>query len=288
MIRVDLSRALSPRVGTYLLAVIPGVFFESSIAIGNPTVALSVLSRLHEIYPFGHYALLVLFLVSSLFIGSGFFLSAWLAQQLMSFGFSMWRYAIRATFGSQWLYLRFGKLQGFPPKQTIPIRLLSRLIFWARGREFATEARPVLKCLRTATKRLLRERYGMEETWDLDANEWWVWYSVLGKPLKWFQEAILGSRTFLGCGLAGFTALYAAPALRERYFIALCSVFALSGLLVSFDLAFWNFSPLRRSLIRLKSVVLELSEITTFTKKQRAEAESGIVARAEPDHDDQG
>ncbi len=160
MIKVDLSKAISPRVATYALGLIPGVFFESSIAIGNPHFAAFVMSRLREIYSFGPYALLVLFVASSLFIGLGFFLTAWIAQRLVFFGFALWRYTIRATFGSQWLYRRFATLQGMPPKQTVLIRVLSKLIFWARERQFSTEARPVLKCLHTATERLLKERYG--------------------------------------------------------------------------------------------------------------------------------
>ncbi len=173
MIKVDFSKAVSPRFGAYLLGLIPGVFFESSIAIGNPHFALSVMSRLHGIYSFGPYALLLLFLASSFFIGSAFFVAAWVVERLIFFGFGLWRYIIRNTFGSQWLYRRFAKLQGIPPKQTILIRSLSRLIFWARGREMSVEARPVLKCLHAATKRLLKRRYGIERTWqpELDGSD---------------------------------------------------------------------------------------------------------------------
>jgi hypothetical protein len=279
MIKVDLTRVVSPRFGLYLLGLIPGVFFESSIAIGNSHFVASVMGRLRDIYPFGPYALLLLFLASSLFIGSGFFLTAWIVQLIIPLGFKLWRYGIRGTFGSQWMYRWFGRLQGIPPKRNILIRSLSKLIFWARGRELFTDARPVLKCLHTATKQLLQQRYGIEMTrhLQLDNSEWQVWPSVIGKPVKSFQEAIVGARTFLGCGLAGFAALHAAPALRERYFVALCSVFAVTGLFVSFNLAFWTFDPVRRNIARLRSVLLELSETT---EKRNAEVEGGPTATA--------
>jgi hypothetical protein len=281
MIKVDISRVVSPRFGLYLLGVIPGVFFESSAAIGNPHSIASLMGRLHEIYPFGPYALLLLFLASSLFIGSGFFVAAWILQLLISLGFRLWHYGIRITFASQRLYRCFAKLQGIPPRRNIFIRSLSKLISWARGRELFTEARPVLRCLHTATTQLLQERYGIEINGDrrLDSGDWNVWHSVIGKPLKALQEGTMAARTFLGCGLAGFTALYVAPALRERYFIALCSMFAVSGLLPSFSLAFWSFNSVRRSLLRLKSVLLALAEVTTATERRNAGSEANANER---------
>jgi hypothetical protein len=277
MIRVDISRAIPPRLATYLLGIIPGVFFEASVAIGNPCFAAAVLSRVRDIYPFGPYALLVLFLASGLLVGQGFFLAAWIVDLLVASAFALWRYAIRNTLGSQWLYRWFGKIQGIPPKQNRSIRLLSRMIFWARGREYSSEARPVLKCLYVAVQRLLRVRYGIDRKFggQWDDGEWGAWYSVLGKPLKDFQEASMSSRVFLGCGLAGFTALYASPPLRGRYFIALCLVFSFAGCLASVSLARWKFDPVRRSLARLRSVLLELSEATTATEKPGGDSEKG-------------
>ncbi len=129
----------------------------------------------------------------------------------------------------------------------------------------------------------------IETNWRLheDGSDWGVWYSVLGKPLKWAQEGMLASRTFLACGCAGFSALYASPALRERYFVALCCAFALSGLLVSFELAFWNFNAVRRSMLQLKSILLELSESTPFADKKGTGSESGLSAMTEANPDEQ-
>ena len=41
MIKIDLSKAVSPRLAAYFLGLIPGLFFESSLAIGDPHFALS-------------------------------------------------------------------------------------------------------------------------------------------------------------------------------------------------------------------------------------------------------
>jgi len=270
MIKIDVSKAIPPRLGTYLLGIIPGVFFETSIAIGNPYFAASVIARVHEIYPFGPYTLLALFLASSLLIGQGFFLLAWIADLLITTIFVLWRYAIRVTFGSQWIYRFFGKLQGNPPKQNRFIRLLSRLIFWARRREFSLKARPVLKCLHIAVRRLLKVRYGVETTHHLqsDDSEWGVWYSVLGEPLKRFQEGYMASRTALGCGFAGLTALYALPALRGKYFIALSLVFTFAGCFGIVDLLRWRIDPVKSTTARLLSVLLELRQATDVSERQ--------------------
>jgi hypothetical protein len=270
MIKIDLSKAIPSRLGTYLLAAIPGALFESCIAVGDTHLAASVIARVQEIYPFGPYALLVLFLASALFIGQGFILAAWVADLLMAFGFKLWRYAIRNTLGSLWLYRSFGKLQGIPPKRNIFIRSLSRIIFWARGRDFSFESRPALKCLRVATERLLNARYGIETSWDApqwDGSEWSVWYSTLGKPLKGFKEASLAGRTSLACGLAGFTALYVSPALRGRYSIAWCALLTFAGCFISVDLARWTSNPVRWTAARLKSIMLELSEVKSNSEK---------------------
>jgi hypothetical protein len=275
MIKLDLSKTVPPRLGSYFLALIPGVFFESSLAIGNPHFAAAVIARAREIYAFGPYALLFLFLASGLFIGEGFFLRAWIAYLLIASAFVLWRYAIRITFGSQWLYRRLATLQGIPPQQTIFIRSLSKLIFWARQREFSIKARPVVTCLHIATEQLLKKRYGIEMASNMhsDGSEWGVWFSSVGEPPKWFSEGRMAARTMLGCGLAGFAALYASPLLRDRYFIVLCSLFAFAGLFVTFDLALWSFNPVRRTLLNLRSVLLELSATNAMTEKENTDSD---------------
>jgi hypothetical protein len=121
---------------------------------------------------------------------------------------------------------------------------------------------------------LLRARYGIDRRFcgQWDDGEWGVWYSALGKPLKEFKEASMSSRTFLGCGLAGLTALYASPPLRGRYFVALCLIFTFVGCFASVDLAWWKFDPVRRSMARLRSVLLELSEASTVTEKPNSDS----------------
>ena len=188
MIKLDLSKTVPPRLGSYFLALIPGVLFESSLAIGNPHFAAAVI---------------------------------------------------------------------------------------ARAREFSIKARPVVTCLHIATEQLLKKRYGIEMASNMhsDGSEWGVWFSSVGEPPKWFSEGRMAARTMLGCGLAGFAALYASPLLRDRYFIVLCSLFAFAGLFVTFDLALWSFNPVRRTLLNLRSVLLELSATNAMTEKENTDSD---------------
>jgi hypothetical protein len=269
MIKIDLSNAIPRRLGTYLLGIIPGLLFELSLALGDPHLGQVMIDRAKQIYPFQSYALLVLFVGSCLVIGQVFFLLSWFASVLIGSVYRFKRYLVRATFGSDWLYRAFGRLQGIPPKRNIFIRSLSRMVFWGRGKRFPFEVRPVLHCQRLAATQLLMRRYGITPSRGLSEPvdlEWQVWLSILGKQPPGLRETFLMMRTFLGCGLAGLSALYISPALRNSYFVAISVVFAASGCVQSWSFSKLKYDPMRQSLSRLASVLVELAETNTSIK----------------------
>lgn len=278
MIKIDVSNAIPKRFGAYLLGIIPGLLFELSIAFGDPHLARLMIDRVEQIYAFKPYALLILFVVSCLVVGQTFFLLSWFADLLINSVYGFTRYFIRATFGSDWLYRTFGKLQGTPPTRNIFIRSLSRMVMWGRKKRFPFEIRPVLKCQRLAATQLLVRRYGINPSkgpGDWVDLEWQVWLSVLGKQPPVFREALLTMRTFLGCGLAEISALYVSPALRNRYFIAISVVFIASGCFQSLDFAKRRYEPMRSSLTRLVSLLVELAETNTATQKEENGPDKG-------------
>jgi len=199
MIKIDLSNAIPRRLGTYLLGIIPGLLFELSLALGDPHLGQLMIDRAKQIYPFQSYALLVLFVGSCLVIGQVFFLLSWFASVLIEAVYGFKRSLIRATFGSDWLYRAFGRLQGIPPKRNIFIRSLSRMVFWGRGKRFPFEVRPVLHCQRLAATQLLIRRYGINPSRGLSEPvdlEWQVWLSILGKQAPpELREAFLMMRS---------------------------------------------------------------------------------------------
>ena len=121
MIKIDVSRAIPPRLGTYLLGIIPGMFFEVSVAIGDPHLAASVVSRVREIYPFGPYALIVLFLASCLLAGR-VFRRCWISDLLIAPHLRCGDTQYGGRLGLM-AFRRFAKLRGIPPEQNTFIHL---------------------------------------------------------------------------------------------------------------------------------------------------------------------
>ena len=263
MIKLNLSNLIPPRLAIYLLGVIPGVLFHLSVAFGDPGLAHKLIDRARQVYPFQPYALFILFVLSCLLIGQTFFLLSWFADIFLSSLYRLKRYFVRITFASWWMYSWFGKLQGANPNRNLFIRSLSWLIFRARIDKRAPQRALVLRCWSEAAMQFLKQRYGIDKTANhrlsMD-HHWEVWYTVLGKPPAELQEAVMSMRTVLGCGLAGLSALYICPSLRNRYFIAVTVVFTASGCYQLFDLAKWRQDQVRVGLARLNSVLTELAE----------------------------
>lgn len=263
MIKVDLSKAFSPRLVIYLVSIIPGLLFEASIAIGSPETARSVIADLGKVFPFPPYALLIFFVASAFVIGHVFLLLAWFAELLLSAIFWAWRTAIRITFGSHTFYNWLAKIQQPPAKRGFFVRLYSRAVFAARMPRRFERAQTVMKCLALASEELLKKRYGIDVMDSLSHNreEWHVWFSVLGKPLKSVSEGMTMMRASLGCGLAGYLALPFAPRLRTWYFLGACSVFAITGLYMTWSQLRWRTDPVKVNFLRLQSVLLDLAEV---------------------------
>jgi hypothetical protein len=263
MIKVDLSKAFSPRLVAYLVSLIPGLFFEASVALGAPEIAKSIISGIRQVFPFPPYAILICFIVSAFVIGHVFMQLAWLVELLMSAAYWVWQFGIRITFGSHTFYKWLVKIQQPPNKRGFFVRLFSWAIFAARMPKRYVRARPVMTCLGLASKELLKKRYGIDVIESLSPNgeEWHVWYSVLGKPLKRVAEGITIMRTSLGCGLAGFLTLPFAPSLWTWYFLGACGVFTATGLYMTWSQIRWRTDPVKLNLLRLQSVLLDLAEV---------------------------
>jgi len=263
MIKVDLSKAFSPRLVIYLVSVIPGLFFEASVAIGSPETARSIISDVGKVFLFPPYALLICFIASAFVIGHVFLLLAWFTELLLSAAYWAWRTAIRITFGSNTFYKWLAKIRQPPAKRGFFVRLYSRAVFAARMPRRFERAQPVIKCLCLASEELLKRRYGIDVMDSLSHNreEWYVWFSVLGKPLKSVTEGMTMMRTSLGCGLAGYLALPFAPNLRTWYFLGACSVFAAAGLYMTWNQLRWKTDPVNLNFLRLQSVLLDLAEV---------------------------
>jgi hypothetical protein len=275
MIKVDFSKAFSPRLVPYLASVIPGLFFEASVAIGAPEIVRSIICDLRQTFPFPPYAILICFIASGFLLGHVFMLLAWFAELLLGAAYRAWWFAIRITFGSHTFYKWLAKIQQPPNKRGFLVRLFSWAVFAARVSKRYERARPVMKCLGLASKELLKKRYGIdvEDSLSPDGEEWHVWYSVLGKPLKRLSEGIIVTRISLGCGLAGFLTLPFAPSLWRWYFLGACGVFTATGLYMTWSQFRWKTDPVLLNHLRLQSVLLDLAEVGGATSVKADEQE---------------
>jgi hypothetical protein len=263
MIKLDLSKVFSPRLVIYLVSVIPGLFFEAAVTIGAPETAQGILENVGKAFPFPPYALFFYFVALAFVIGHVFMLLAWFAELFLSAAYRIWRAVIRITFGSRTFYKWLAKIPRPPDKRGIFVRLYSRAVFAARMPRRYEQAQPAVKCLSLASKHLLKRRYGIDVIDSLSPmrEEWYVWFSVLGKPPNNIREEVTMMRTTLGCGLAGYLALPFAPSLHTWYFLGACTVFAVTGLYMTWSHLLWRTDPVRLNLLRLQSVLLDLAEV---------------------------
>ncbi len=275
VIKIDVSKAVPPRLFTYLLGLFPGLLFEISIALANPALAQHSIDRLKQIYPAQAYLLVILFVVSGFVFGQAFVQLAWIVNLIVGGAYRFFRVAVRSTFGSIKAYQWLGELQQKFPKRPFPVRLYSRLVLAARMPERWQQAQPVLRCLHAASERLLKARYGIEcdDTLSHSREELHVWFSVLGKPLTQYKEGLILGRTSLACGLAGFTALWWTPILRERFFLALCGVFAFTGCWIAVNQLRWTIDPVKLNTLRLQSVLLDLADVQSTEETEGNDAE---------------
>ena len=270
MINIDLSKTPSLRFFVYLLALVPGLFFLVSVALGNPSLAEALIKETGHLYPIPPYAALFLSLGAAFVIGQAFVLSSWMLETALTILIRLPKAVFRRVFGANWLYRWFGKHQGMPPNRTLFIRALGKLIFFARMTDInPADARAVRACLGAAVEKLLERRYGIDGLRAGGTNgEWGVWYSVLGKPLKGYRESLNAGRTTLASGLAGFCAIGSASGLQQPYFIAMCSVFTFCGLWTALNNFFVFRKPVNIDVFRLRAVLQELQELSPEAKPE--------------------
>jgi hypothetical protein len=135
---------------------------------------------------------------------------------------------------------------------------------------FPFRIRSVLKCQRIAATQLLKRKYGVNPSkgqWQWVDEEWQAWLAVLGKAPAKFRESFLTMRTFLGCGLAEYAALYLVPALRNRYFATMSGVLLAAGCFQSLSLAKRRWEPMWASLTRLLLLLMEELAETRWSRR---------------------
>jgi hypothetical protein len=90
MIKIDLSSVVPKRLGAYLLGVIPGTFFLSSIVAADSQLAAKALTHVEQVYKFPSYGLLIIALLFCLMVGQVFFLVTWIIDMVIQSAVLVW------------------------------------------------------------------------------------------------------------------------------------------------------------------------------------------------------
>jgi hypothetical protein len=227
MLNLDVSKAVPRTALIYLTALIPGLFFEVSILLGNPELIGNHLAKTQHAIPLSPYLQLAIALFLAFIVGNAFMLFVALIQLLLC-------------------YLHRPRLilvEELTRQPLLPLlNWLTQFRFFASRQRFhqfrnriAKHAADPEKPERVATtawhrlaRKLLQQRYGIDLS-DLE-EEWEPLFWSIGTPtdVEWRGPLLMIASEASGwCGLA---ATLLAPELGNRYYLALCLLFILLGL----------------------------------------------------------
>jgi ABC-type multidrug transport system fused ATPase/permease subunit len=258
MLNLDVSKAIPRGVLSYLTALVPGLFFELSILLGNPRLLSCHLDRLQDYVPLGPYLQLVIALFFAFIVGSAFMVFVSFVQHFLCYLHSL-RLVLREELARwplipllSWLhrYRFFGSRQRF---HNLYVRTVDRLHgFWTD--------REVYRAWNRFARKLLLDRYGIDLS-DVD-DEWQHLFWVLGTPTDVEWRGPLLMIAFEATGWCGLVATRLAPMLRNPYYYALCALFILAGLHNDYYIAGRRTDPIAITTGRIRAVLREYDKDT--------------------------
>jgi hypothetical protein len=229
-ISILISNVIPPRAYTFLFALVPGVFFETSVLLTNPALVYTLLARAQPFIGPSRYATLALALFLAFVIGNAFMYFVAFVQVLG------YLYRFRAFVWEEFCSLVLAplitRLQGKPWWSTR--RRLSSFAGYVQNVRMWSIGVPqdegTRKCWARFATQLLKTRYGIEAR-HLDQEEWNVLYATLGLLTTEDTHGnilMLASEATGWCGLA---AMRLAPALWNRYYVSFSIFLIVIGLL---------------------------------------------------------
>jgi len=219
-----ISNVLPPRTYELLFALLPGIFFEISILLGNPALICDLVARAQDGFGLGHYAMLGLALVLAFIIGNAFMLLVILIQRLLGY-----LYRLRAFL---WDQLFQKRPLGQPPDE---------------------DAR---KCWALLARRLLQDQYGIELE-DIGQDEWNVLYLTLVTPTMMDVRGNILMIASEAMGWCGLTATLFAHALWNRYYVAFSVLLIAAGLLHDWHMAGNLNNPRFLGFLKIRALLRE-------------------------------
>jgi hypothetical protein len=254
MFNLDVSKAIPRHLLTYLIAVIPGLFFEISILAANPELVAYHLRQFQSFFSVSSLLLIVVALFIAFIIGNAFMLLVVLIQYLLGF-FHRFKLIFMEEF-RRWPLIPFlGWLARFK-------FFAGRARFYSfreRLRRRASEpdkaARLAAQTWHRLARKLLSDRYGVDLN-DVE-QEWEFLFWSLGTPSDVEWRGPLLSIASEATGWCGFAATVFAPSLLNGYYLVLCGFFIFMGLLNDYFVAGRRTDPVAVAMGRTRALLRE-------------------------------
>jgi hypothetical protein len=241
-----------------MAAFLPGLFFEISVALANPTFVGKITANLSR-YSFSQYINLGIALFVAFVIGNGFMMGVsliqWLIAQLYLRGFYLRKLCYQK--------LVIPRLERFAQNRTTVRRSLpwwftdvqKHLRYFAYGGNEEEES--INGCLGILASNLLETKYAISREDSNHTPAWWIWYVTLAKPT---QEETRG-QTFMiashATGWSGLVATRLASTLSNRYYLSFCVLLIVSGLFHDFYVTRYMNNPITRGLANIRGMLRE-------------------------------
>jgi hypothetical protein len=269
MIKLDISKALPSSALVYLNALVPGAFLGLSVFLGNPSVVQATVAKNELLTHVGYYVLLLIALFFSWIIGDALLIVVRIFQAFLGMlyrtGKSLGRRAMLRVYKN--------KMRPFPNG------FLERFLYSLYRRFVVIDPQGnmerVLRCKRAASLELLKVRYGIQEdapwAWNV-TPAWDVWAAAMvTRPLLEDVRGDLWGMMTHASGWAGVIASCLAPALRNRYYLSLCAVFIIYGVLHDKWVAKRLSDPVFGEVAMLRSILKQLQDAKSTGLKDKIE-----------------
>lgn len=267
MLSLDVSKVFPTRAYTYLAALIPGLFFESSILLANPELISKLAAKSQQGFALGHYTTLGIALFLAFVIGNAFMLLVGLIQHLLGY-FHRFCTFLREEFCRWPLFPLMNWLlkKPFWNRRQRVAKFHRYVVEQAFAPSFSEELGNAYKCWRRLARKLLKTRYGIEL--DEVGDEWQCLYWSVGTPTA---EDIRGSILMMASHATGWCGLAAtrfAPALNNRYYLAFSLFMIGVGLQHDYYVARRRNDPLGVAYVNTRALLREYRKRPTRSDEQ--------------------
>jgi hypothetical protein len=254
VLNLDLSKALPRPTLSPLISLLPGVFFEISILAGNPQLSNCLIEKTLYYIPLKPYVQLAIALFAAFIIGIAAILLVGLIQ--LAFYYVHVARLILEEELARWPgipLLQWAGRSNFIRARPQYYRLWTATALRAQGD--GNRARYIYRAWDKLAHKLLKERYGID-TDDLE-EEWehLFWSVGMLTDVEWRGPLLLiALEATAWCGVAAITL---APALRNKYYLAICLIFFLQGLMNDYYSAKRRADPVASAIGRIRALLRE-------------------------------